>query len=125
MKPSGIQLIVEVSGCSTSILNNEDELKLILLAGIEHSGLSFLKLISHKFDPIGITLICIIKESHIAVHTFPEAQHASIDIYHCSTDMDPHLRLMEFLKENLQARSAKFIEIFRGERLSLKATYLD
>ena len=122
MKPSGIQLIGELSGCPTSILNNKDELQLILLAGIKQCGLSCLNTISHKFDPMGVTLISIIKESHIAIHTFPEAQHVSIDIFHCSTDIDPHLSLMEFLREKLQARNVNFIEIVRGERFSLKTS---
>jgi S-adenosylmethionine decarboxylase proenzyme len=125
MKPSGIQLIAEFSGCSPTILNNEDELELILLDGIKRCGLFSLKIVSHKFDPVGVTLISILKESHVALHTFPEDQLASIDIFHCSTNTDSHFKLMAFLQKKLHARTAKFVEIERGERLSLKTTNCD
>ncbi|MFQ5824068.1 MAG: adenosylmethionine decarboxylase [bacterium] len=119
MKNSGIQLIAEFYGCSTDVLNHERILKQVLMDGIEKSNLHQINVTSHKFDPIGITVIAIINESHIAIHTYPEAHHASIDIFHCSTDSYALFRLLEFLQNNLHPKSVKFMEISRGDKLEI------
>lgn len=39
--------------------------------------------IQHQFSPQGISLIYLLSESHISIHTFPEKQYAAVDIYTC------------------------------------------
>lgn len=39
--------------------------------------------IEHVFDPQGLSLIYMLSESHISVHTFPEKQYLAMDIYTC------------------------------------------
>jgi S-adenosylmethionine decarboxylase proenzyme len=79
-----------------------------------------LNIISHKFDPIGVTVISIINESHIAIHTYPEASHASIDIFHCSPESESAFRLLEFLSKKLHSKDVKFMEVSRGDKLALR-----
>lgn len=119
MKTTGIQLVTEFNGCSPEILNNESLLKSVLTEGIKKCGMHQVNFASHKFDPIGVTVISIINESHISIHTYPEAHHASIDIFHCSTESHTLFNLLEFLKEELQPRSVKFMEISRGNKLEI------
>lgn len=119
MKNSGIQLIAEFYGCSPNILDNEQALKEILVGGIQKANFHHTFVGSQKFEPIGVTVISIINESHIAIHTYPEAHHASIDIYHCSKDPEPLYVLLDYLKEALKPKSYKFMEINRGEKLEL------
>ena len=47
------------------------------------SGASVLKTISHKFSPQGVTAICLLSESHISIHTWPEQNKAAVDCYTC------------------------------------------
>jgi S-adenosylmethionine decarboxylase len=49
------------------------------------SGATVLKTVSHKFDPQGITAICLLSESHISIHTWPEEGKAALDVYTCGT----------------------------------------
>jgi S-adenosylmethionine decarboxylase proenzyme len=37
----------------------------------------------HHFSPQGMSLIYMLSESHISIHTFPEKQYAAVDIYTC------------------------------------------
>ena len=37
----------------------------------------------HKFEPQGITMLYMLSESHISIHTFPEQQYLAFDIYTC------------------------------------------
>ena len=120
MNTSGIHIIAEFSGCPPNLLNDEKRLKSILLEGINTCGLFQLNIISHKFEPIGVTVISIINESHIAIHTYPEARHASIDIFHCSPESKSAFRLLSCLSKKLQSQDVKFIEINRGDKLALR-----
>jgi len=37
----------------------------------------------HKFEPYGLTILYMLSESHISIHTFPEKQYLAFDIYTC------------------------------------------
>lgn len=39
--------------------------------------------LEHKFLPQGLSLIYMLSESHISVHTFPENRYLALDIYTC------------------------------------------
>ena len=119
MNTSGIHLIAEFSGCPPALLNDEKQLKSILTDGINKCGLFQLDIVSHKFEPVGVTVISIINESHIAIHTYPEAQHASIDIFHCSTESKSAYKLLDALSKKFQSQDVKYIEINRGDKLAL------
>lgn len=119
MKTSGIQLIAEFIHCPPNLLNDENQLGLALTEGIKKCGMHQVSLTSHKFDPIGVTIISVINESHIAIHTYPEAHHASVDIFHCSSESRSLFELLEHLKKELKPKSVKFMEILRGNKLEL------
>lgn len=40
--------------------------------------------IEHKFAPQGRTIVLILSESHFAVHTYPEHNYISVDLYICN-----------------------------------------
>ena len=42
-----------------------------------------LKEVSYQFDPIGCSILFLLSESHISIHSFPEKNHMSFDIYTC------------------------------------------
>ena len=37
----------------------------------------------HEFVPQGLTILYMLSESHISIHTFPEHQYLALDIYTC------------------------------------------
>lgn len=47
----------------------------------------------------GVSVIALILESHIAVHTWPEYEYATIDIYTCGEHTDPWRAWQLFLEE--------------------------
>lgn len=42
----------------------------------------------HLFTPQGRTIVFILSESHFTVHTYPELNYITLDIYICSKDFD-------------------------------------
>jgi S-adenosylmethionine decarboxylase len=40
----------------------------------------------HRFEPHGVSLVLVIAESHLAIHTWPELGYMNIDVLSCSKD---------------------------------------
>ena len=114
MDLKGRQIIAELKECEFSRLDDEGRLREILQRGIKKCGFTLVKMTSHKFNPIGVTLVALISESHVALHTFPEFKHASIDIFHCIDDSEPLFLLLNFIKKELRAKQVEHLNFGRG-----------
>ena len=42
----------------------------------------------HRFEPQGMTLVYILSESHFTIHTYPEHNYLSMDLYICNPEYD-------------------------------------
>lgn len=49
----------------------------------EACGAHVLQTMSHHFNPHGVTAICLLSESHISIHTWPEKGEAAVDVFTC------------------------------------------
>jgi len=79
----GKHFLLNLYGCSSIPLNDEHFLIDLMENAAIISGASVLKTISHKFSPQGVTAICLLSESHISIHTWPEQNKAAVDCYTC------------------------------------------
>ncbi len=118
MKSRGTHHVVELLNCESKILNSPKELENLVIEGIEKSGLTYEKIISHKFNPVGITVLAIISESHIALHTYPEAGNISLDVYTCS-DAKKQEKFVRFVQRKLKPNSTRIAEVQRGSTIEL------
>lgn len=84
----GKHYLLNLYGCAFGRLNDEKYLVGLLEDAAIASGATVLKTISHKFNPQGVTAICMLSESHISIHTWPEEGKAACDIYTCG-DAEP------------------------------------
>jgi len=116
----GIQLIAELNNCRRDLLDDVVQIRKLVSSGISACGFHQMSIAAQKFHPIGVTVIAIVSESHVAVHTYPEANHVSLDIFHCSADSARMLKLMAFFQDGFEAESLKFIEIARGNNLEVR-----
>ncbi len=119
MNPLGTQHVAEFIECDKSLLNNPKKIEDIVKTAIEKSGLNYKKIITYKFDPVGVTLLAIISESHIGLHTYPEARHISIDIFTCSHP-SKQLNLLAQLRKVFKPKSVKIAEITRGNPIEFR-----
>lgn len=39
----------------------------------------------HQFDPVGVTGVYILAESHLSIHTFVEEKKVAMDLYSCKS----------------------------------------
>lgn len=79
----------------------------LLEACIEASTMSgnvVLDYVEHRFEPQGASVVLLLAESHLSVHTYPEHGYVSADIYSCGGNSEPE-KGVEYL-----------ISVFKPER---------
>ena len=54
----------------------------------------------HQFLPIGVTGVYVLAESHLSIHTFPEKEMVSMDLFTCSNPPDITL-IIQIINEYL------------------------
>ena len=86
----GKHFLLNLYGCSSILLNDEIFLIDLIENAAIASGATVLKTVSHKFSPQGVTTICLLSESHISIHTWPEEGKAACDVYTCG-DCQPKI----------------------------------
>ena len=98
----GNHLLLELYGCNREKLNDELYLRCQLNNAAKLAKASVLNIVSNKFEPFGVTAIALLAESHLSIHTWPEARYSAIDIFTCGRNMKPQLA-SQFLIDSLEA----------------------
>jgi S-adenosylmethionine decarboxylase proenzyme len=70
----------------------------------------------HQFDPQGITILYMLSESHLSIHTFPEKNYAALDLYTCREypSNDVYLDIQEYLKKMFESDGENFTIVERS-----------
>ena len=83
---SGKHMICDIKGIKNNeLLNSIDKLEDLLRQICIKHNFTILDVIKYQFTPVGCSILVLLSESHISIHTFPERNHASIDIYTCKS----------------------------------------
>jgi S-adenosylmethionine decarboxylase len=111
----GLHLTTDLRGCAAArpAMTETTALRTICLEAIERAGLSAVGELFHRFvpsphaqgAPSGITGVVLLAESHLAVHTWPELEAATLDVYVCNLGTDNSARA-EALMDSLVAAFA-------------------
>ena len=68
----------------------------------------------HHFTPNGgVSGVAVLSESHISIHSWPEADYAALDVFMCG-EAEPH-NSIEVLREAFTPSEIRVGEHFRGE----------
>lgn len=67
---------------------------------------------------LGVTVIGIILESHISIHTWPEYSFATVDVYTCGRHADPE-KAFKFIVEKLKAKHVKKRVFLRSYKVDI------
>jgi S-adenosylmethionine decarboxylase len=108
----GLHLTADLSGCrrDTAALTDIAALRALCLASVEAAGLLAVGERFHAFppengEPRGVTGVVLLAESHLAVHTWPELDVVTLDVYACHRRVDNSARA-EAVVESLIAAFA-------------------
>jgi S-adenosylmethionine decarboxylase proenzyme len=81
---SGKHMIIDLKEIKNELLMHDlDKIKELLDNICEKYEFCILYKTEHKFDPEGLTILYLLSESHISIHTFPERNYIAIDLYTC------------------------------------------
>jgi len=98
----GKHCILELYDCDHIKLNDEAFLRTTITVAAKRAGATLLNLITHRFEPQGVTGLALLAESHISIHTWPENGYAAIDVFTCGNHSMPE-KACEFLRQELLA----------------------
>ena len=104
----GKHCILELYSCDPAKLDDEAFLRTAITNAAKRAGATLLNLITHRFDPQGVTGLALLAESHISIHTWPESGYAAVDVFTCGD------HTMPVLSEELAAAHYK-LKSFRRE----------
>jgi S-adenosylmethionine decarboxylase len=75
--------------CDASLLVDAPVLMQLCLSAVKASGLQAVNQLIHEFPAVdqvksGITATFLLAESHLCIHTWPEMQAVTLDVYVCN-----------------------------------------
>lgn len=74
-------------------INSSDFLRKAAEDAVKHSNTNVIKYVEHTFHPHGYTLLMVLADSSLSLHTWPEEKFISVEIFTCSERSDPKMGL--------------------------------
>ncbi len=100
----GKHYLIDLRDCDPEIIKSVDPTREIVLRAAKECGATILDDYFHQFQPIGVSGVVLIAESHISVHTWPENGFAAADIFTCG-EMKPQVAI-DIMREGFRAKEA-------------------
>ncbi|NHJ05817.1 MAG: adenosylmethionine decarboxylase [Candidatus Heimdallarchaeota archaeon] len=108
------ELLIDLYKCGADI-NDETAILTLLTNAAKKAGAHVLQASVHRFSPMGCSVVVILKETHISLHTWPEFGFAALDIFLCGESLDPYVA-WEQIKKTLKPESFDLKEMPREIR---------
>ena len=105
------ELIVDLYECKSSP-DDMENLSATLESAVDKVGTRVIQRTTQKFSPTGVSVIFILAETHISLHTWPEYGYAALDIFICGEGKDPEIA-WEVVRKALRPKSFKINRIAR------------
>lgn len=109
----GRHYLVELIDCQEDKISFAGMVEQALIDAVKASGATYISHQTHQFSPHGVSVVVMIAESHMTVHTWPESKYAAIDIFTCGEKMSAEAAL-QVLMDRFGASECKQKEIARG-----------
>jgi S-adenosylmethionine decarboxylase len=106
---SGKHLICDFKNIENKeLLNSIEYLKDMCKIICKTHDFTILQECEHVFTPIGCTFLFLLSESHLSIHTFPEKNYISFDLYTCREYEDNYIytNIFYYLVEQLKAKDS-------------------
>jgi spermidine synthase len=122
---NGLHLIGDLTGCrcDPQLLLDGERFRAKCLEMVSTSGLTTMDATFHQFEGSGFTGTVVLAESHLAIHTWPERQGLTLDVYVCNYSADNSLkarRLFDQLVAYFQPGEIAKHEVERGRHLLME-----
>ena len=107
----GHHLLVDVFEGDVRKLNDEEEMRRIARDIVIDAGMEMLSIHSHKLKPQGVSVVTVLKESHLSIHTWPEHGTALADLFTCGNTnvSDVATRFIDLLNGSTEKSSISIV----------------
>ncbi|CEH32133.1 S-adenosylmethionine decarboxylase proenzyme (Ado MetDC) (SAMDC) [Aneurinibacillus migulanus] len=109
----GRHVAIDVWGVEFERLNSAEFLKNHMVEAAEACGATVLSVQAQQFEPQGATVLVMLSESHISIHTYPERGFAALDCYTCGETVDPQIAI-DYMVSVLQPEKFYVKKLIRG-----------
>jgi S-adenosylmethionine decarboxylase len=109
----GRHVAVDTWGVDFDLLNDAEWLQAQMVEAAEVCGATVMSVQSKQFEPQGATVLVLLSESHISIHTYPERGFAALDCYTCGETVDPQLAIDHMISV-LKPTTAHAKKLIRG-----------
>ena len=109
----GYQIVAEFYGVKPVFLKDTGLLSKILQSGIKKSKLHMEEMFVKEYSPYGLSIIVILVESHCHLHTWPEWNYLSLDIFVCEA-REKAEKLFQYLLKTIDPLDYHKFQFFRG-----------
>jgi spermidine synthase len=105
----GIHVVANLYRCrgQARYLTDAAALRHFCLDSITRSGLTSLGDLFHSFDGGGVTGAVVLAESHLAIHTWPELNSVTLDLYVCNYTQDNSAKARQVVDELMRLFDAE------------------
>ena len=110
---AGAHLIVDLYGAQR--LNDIDHIEDTLRRCVTAAKATLLHIHLHHFQPNGVSGVAVLAESHISIHTWPDAGYAALDVFMCGK-ANPDA-CVPILREAFKVKRVAVSELLRGQGL--------
>ena len=122
---NGLHLIGDLTGCrcDPQLLLDGESFRAKCIDMVAAAGLTTMDATFHTFEGGGFTGTVVLAESHLAIHTWPERQGLTLDVYVCNYSADNSVKarkLFEQIVEHFQPAEAARHEVDRGEHMLME-----
>jgi S-adenosylmethionine decarboxylase proenzyme, Bacillus form len=111
-KVIGKQVYGSLYDCDAEALRDEDVIRDIVIKAVSEGNMTLLDIKGWKIGE-GVSIVAIILESHITIHTWPEYNFATVDVYSCGAHTDP-VAAFKYIVTRLNAKRFSMNETDRS-----------
>jgi len=108
---AGVHLIVDLHGAEG--LDDIDLIEATLRRCVDAAQATLLHIHLHHFQPNGVSGVAVLAESHISIHTWPDAGYAALDVFMCGKASPD--ACIPVLRKAFKADRVEVNEILRGQ----------
>ena len=108
---AGVHLIIDLHGAEG--LDDIDLVEATLRRCVDAAQATLLHIHLHHFQPNGVSGVAVLAESHISIHTWPDAGYAALDVFMCGKASPD--ACIPVLREAFKAKRVEVNEILRGQ----------
>jgi S-adenosylmethionine decarboxylase len=107
---AGVHLIIDLHQAQG--LDDIDLIEATLRRCVDAARATLLHIHLHHFQPNGVSGVAVLAESHISIHTWPDAGYAALDVFMCGSASPD--ACVPVLREAFKAERVEVNEILRG-----------